>query len=456
MISLGCPKNRVDSEVILGLLGDRGYYLSEDPREASIIIINTCSFIRKATEESIDTILNYASYKERGNCRLLIVAGCLTQRYREKLREELPEVDLFVGTGEYQRIADLILESPENRRLVAAGAPEYIHDHSTPRIFTTPFYSSYIKIAEGCSNPCTFCIIPQLRGNYRSRSVESILREVEKLAAAGVKEFNIVAQDTTAYGRDLTKPATLESLLKQMTKIADVEWIRLLYCYPTLMTDSLIDLMAREEKILKYIDLPLQHIDDKILRAMKRGTREKMIRDLIAKARDCIPDVALRTALIVGFPGEGEKEFENLLSFVEETRFDHLGVFKYSREEGTTAAAIPGQVPGKVKEERYRKVMETQQKIAFQKNRAHVGSRARVLIEGRSEETELLLQGRATFQAPEIDGIVYINAGNAGKGEIRDVLITEAHPYDLVGEIIEGEENCRTDYKLEKTGEILT
>ena len=437
MVSLGCPKNRVDSEVILGLLGEKGYELTENPALAEIIIINTCTFIQKATEESVETILEYAAYKVSGKCRLLVVAGCLTQRYQDDLKEELPEVDLFIGTGEYQRVADLVLESKAGKQIVAAGIPEYIHDYSTPRVSTTPFYSSYIKIAEGCSNPCTFCIIPRLRGDYRSRSEESIVNEVKKLAAKGVKEFNLVAQDTTAYGRDLTQPTTLKSLLEKLIAIEGLDWIRLLYCYPTLLSDELIELIASTEKIVKYIDIPLQHIDDKVLKGMKRGTREKMIRDLILKLRTKIPDVTIRSAFIVGFPGEGEREFENLLEFIAEAEFDHLGVFTYSKEEGTLAGDMPEQVDEDVKEERYNRVMELQQKISLERNRAHIGKKTKVLVEGLSEETDLLLQGRASFQAPDIDGITYINSGTASPGEIKEVLITEAHPYDLVGEIIE-------------------
>lgn len=445
MVSLGCPKNRVDSEVILGLLGDKGYELTENPALAEIIIINTCTFIQKATEESVETILEYANYKVSGKCKLLVVAGCLTQRYQDDLKEELPEVDLFIGTGEYQRVADLVLESEAGKQIVAAGIPEYIHDYSTPRISTTPFYSSYIKIAEGCSNPCTFCIIPRLRGDYRSRSEDSIVNEVKKLAEKGVKEFNLVAQDTTAFGRDLPQPTTLKNLLEKLIAIEGLDWIRLLYCYPTLLSDELIELIAREEKIVKYIDIPLQHIDNKVLKGMKRGTREKMIRELILKLRTEIPGVIIRSAFIVGFPGEGEKEFKNLLEFIAEAEFDHLGVFTYSKEEGTLAGEMPEQVDEKVKEDRYNRVMELQQQISLKRNRAHVGKKTKVLVEGLSEETDLLLQGRASFQAPDIDGITYINSGTASPGEIKEVLITEAHPYDLVGEIIEQEDRRKGD-----------
>ena len=437
MVSLGCPKNRVDSEIILGLLSDNGYSITNEPGLADIIIINTCSFIRPATEESIETILDYARFKSSGRCELLIVAGCLTQRYLNDLKKELPEVDLFVGTGEYQHMARLIAESGKKGRVLEAGKPEYIDNFTTHRISTTPFYTSYIKIAEGCSNACTFCIIPALRGDYRSRSESSILEEVNSLASKGVKEFNLVAQDTTAYGRDFTEPSSLEGLIVKMAAVEKVQWIRLLYCYPTLLTDGLIKLIASEEKILSYIDLPLQHIDDSILKAMKRGTREITVKRLVYKIREAIPGATLRTSFIVGFPGEGEKEFENLLDFVREVRFDHIGVFKYSPEEGTPAASLPGQVSEEIKEQRYCRLMEVQQGISFEKNRARVGQRVKVLVEGSSEETDLLLQGRAVFQAPEIDGVTYINSGSASAGEIKEVLITEAHPYDLVGEIVE-------------------
>jgi len=439
MVSLGCPKNRVDSEVILGLLGEKGYTLSENPAAADIIIINTCTFIRKATDESIESILHYAALKETGNCRLLVVAGCLTQRYQEELKEELPEVDLFVGTGEYQRIAELILESKKDGQVVAAGKPLYIHDFNTPRLSTTPFYSSYVKIAEGCSNTCTFCIIPQLRGEYRSRSEDSILKEVQNLTLKGTKEFNLIAQDTTAYGRDIYPSTSLSNLLSKLVTVDGAEWIRLLYCYPTLLDDELIDLIGKEEKIVKYVDIPLQHIDNNILKSMKRGTREAMIRELIRKLKDRVPGIALRSAFIVGFPGEGQKEFEKLLHFMEETEFDHLGIFTYSREDDTSAASMPSQVPENIKEERFNMAMELQQRISLKKNREFIGREVDVLIEGVSEETELLLQGRTSFQAPEIDGITYINSGTAQIGEIRRVLITDAHPYDLVGEIVDAD-----------------
>ena len=436
MVSLGCPKNRVDSEIILGLLGESGYRITEDEEQADIIIINTCTFIQQATDESIETILEYAAFKDNGSCRLLIVAGCLTQRYREKLKQELPEVDLFVGTGEYRRIADLIIDTKRTGRLLTADNMEYIYDHETPRLATTPFYYSYVKIAEGCSNSCTFCIIPQLRGDYRSRDIYSITEEVRKLADKGVKEFNIVAQDSTAYGRDLDSPQTLENLLENIVKIKKINWIRLLYCYPSLLTESLLDLIAAEKNILNYIDLPLQHIDDKILKAMKRGSREGMVKDLVIKIKEKVPGVTIRSAFITGFPGEGEREFQNLYNFIKESEFDHLGIFKYSREDGTPAASMTGQVTEEVKEERYKKLMELQQEISLKNNMSKIGKTMKVLIEGYSEETELLLQGRSVCQAPEIDGITYINDGYAERGEIKDVLITEAHPYDLVGKIV--------------------
>ena len=454
MVSLGCPKNRVDSEVILGLLGARGYGLTETAEAAEIIIVNTCTFIEKATTESIEAILQYAALKATGNCSLLVVAGCLTQRYQEKLSEELPEVDLFVGTGEYQRIADLILETESKGRVIATGVPEYIHDHLTPRISTTPFYSSYVKIAEGCSNPCTFCIIPRLRGDYRSREMNSIVEEVKTLVSKGTKEINLVAQDTTAYGRDLDQPTTLTTLLEKLSPIDGIEWIRLLYCYPTLLGDDLLDVIAGNDKVVNYIDLPLQHIDDKILKAMKRGTREEMIRSLLERIRERAPEAALRSAFILGFPGEGEEEFENLYNFVEEARFDHAGFFTYSQEEGTPAANLPEQVPEKVKEKRYNRMMKLQQRISLEKNREHVGKRVKVLVEGLSDETDLLLQGRASFQAPEIDGITYISSGEARVGEIREVLITDAHPYDLVGELIEPGEAGSVENKPFEEGEL--
>lgn len=436
LVSLGCPKNLVDSEVMLGILRQDNFELTANEEDADILIVNTCGFIGDAKEESIETILRLAQYKETGKCRLLIVAGCLTQRYKDELAKEMPEVDFFIGTGEYPKIADIIKYGSKQR--VIAGIPEYVHDYDTPRILATPRYSAYIKIAEGCSNHCSYCTIPAIRGKFRSRPPHSVIKEIENLAAQGVKEINLIAQDTTSYGRDIGGSAGLENLLAKAAKVKGIEWVRLLYLYPNRITKNLIRLMRDEEKICKYIDMPIQHINSRILKAMNRNITRPQIEDTIAMIRQEIPDAALRTSLIVGFPGETEEEFEELLNFVKETQFDRLGAFKYSQEEDTPAYKMKGQIPENVKKSRLKKIMRAQAKISADKNKLLVGTVQRVLVEGLSDETEFLLKGRTTAQAPDnIDGITYINQGTASPGDIVDVLITDAGEYDMIGEIAE-------------------
>ena len=435
LISLGCPKNLVDSEVMLGILEEEGYHLTASEDDADVLIVNTCGFIGDAKEESIDEILRLAEYKKNGRCRLLIVTGCLTQRYKDELANELPEVDYFIGTGEYFRIAEIIKKGAENKVIV--DKPLYVHDYTTPRILATPRYSAYVKVAEGCSNHCSYCTIPMIRGEFRSRTATSIVKEVENLAGQGVKEINLIAQDITSFGRDTKDSKKLEDLLKELANVAGIEWIRLLYLYPGRITDSLLKLIKDEEKICKYIDVPVQHINNRILKAMNRTATRNEIEILIKKIRQEITDVVLRTSLIVGFPGETEKEFNELLDFVKEVEFDRLGVFKYSREEGTPAYNMKGQVSETIKNRRMRKIMTIQKKITLEKNRSLLGSSVRVLVEGVSEETDLLLKGRAVSQATDVDGVTYINRGNADAGAIVDVRITAAGAYDLVGEIEE-------------------
>lgn len=437
MVSLGCPKNLVDAEVMLGVLSGQQYEITTDEKDADVIIVNTCSFIKEAKQESIDAILDLAERKHDGRCHTLIVSGCLPQRYQEELATELPEVDIFIGTGDYPRIAEILAEkagTPEQLRYI--GDPDYIYDESLPRLNSSPSWYSYLKIGEGCSNCCSYCIIPKLRGAYRSRPLEALVAEAEKLAARGVKEINIISQDITRYGSDLEDGTTLETLLKRLVAIEGIRWVRLLYAYPDGITDSLIALIRDEPKICKYLDIPIQHISDPVLKAMKRRSSEQQIRDLVATLRREIPQIALRTSLIVGFPGETPEDFASLMQFVEQSAFDRLGVFCYSREEGTPAAEMPEQVSERIKRERYRKLMRAQARLSFRRNRALIDTCEEVIVEGYSEETELLLKGRSGRQAPDIDGQVYITSGTADVGAIVKVRFTDSSDYDLIGEMV--------------------
>jgi len=438
MVSLGCPKNLVDAEVMLGVLSKQEYEITTDEKDADVIIVNTCSFIKEAKQESIDAILDLAERKHDGRCHTLIVSGCLPQRYQEELALELPEVDIFIGTGDYPRIAEILAEKGGTEgQLRYVGDPDYIYDESLPRLNSSPAWYSYLKIGEGCSNCCSYCIIPQLRGAYRSRPLVALVAEAERLVARGVKEINVISQDITRYGSDLEDGSTLETLVRRLAAIDGLRWIRLLYAYPDGITDSLIELIRDEPKVCKYLDIPIQHISDPVLKAMKRRSSEQQIRDLIAKLRSRIPNIALRTSLIVGFPGETFEDFSSLMQFVEQTHFDRLGVFCYSREEGTPAAELPEQISERVKRERYRKLMRTQARLSFRRNRALIGQTEQVIVEGYSEETELLLKGRSSRQAPDIDGQVYITAGTADVGDIVTLRITDSSDYDLIGEIVD-------------------
>ena len=434
MHTLGCPKNRVDSEVMLGTLAGAGYRLVQDPARAEIIVVNTCGFIESAKEESIQAVVELAEQKREGRCKKLVVAGCLTQRYHQELARALPEVDHFVGTGAYQEIARIVSEAQARR--VVVPDPDFVHAATTPRVNSLPGHSAYLKIAEGCDNACAFCIIPKLRGPQRSRPVADVVAEAERLAAEGTVELSLVAQDLTAYGQDLPGRVRLTELLPALCRVEGIRWIRLHYAYPRDFPDALVETIAREPKIVKYLDMPLQHSSDRLLRAMKRGRPSRWLRDLLARLREGVPGIALRTALIVGLPGETAGDFDDLLAFVEEQRFERLGVFEYSREEGTEAAAMPGQVPARVRRARRERVMELQNRIAREQQRAMIGRRLEVLVEGRAEETEHLLAGRHAQQAPEIDGLTYVNEGVAYPGEIVTVEITDAHDYDLVGRVV--------------------
>lgn len=433
LVSLGCPKNLVDSEVILGLLSKEGYLLTTDPLRAEVLIVNTCSFIEDATKEAIENIIQLSHFKKEGCCRLLVVSGCLPQRYGKALEKELPEVDYFVGTGDFQNLPKLLAQKPKKRSFLSK--PTFLYDETTPRILSTPPFIAYLKIAEGCSNACTFCTVPKIRGRYRSRKVRSVLDEAQRLADQGVQELILIAQDTTAYGRDLRDGTNLEKLLKNLAKVKGLRWIRILYSYPKAdnFTDGLLELMAQEEKICPYLDLPIQHIDDEILKRMGRRVRSNEIRSLLQKIRTLLPKVSLRSSLIVGFPGEKENQFKALLDFVEEIQFDHLGAFKYSAEEGTPASRLPHSIPERVKEERLRTLMEIQKKISLKKYQEMVGQRRVVLVEGPQRERGVL-RGRLQTQAPEIDGSVFLN-GKARPGDWVEARMTQALPYDLVAQI---------------------
>ncbi len=438
LVSLGCPKNLVDAEVMLGHLPADRYRIVTEESEAEVIIVNTCGFIREAKEESVDTILEVADHKSSGRCKLLVVSGCLSQRYQEELAAELPEVDLFVGTGDAPRIVELLdqgLAGTAPRKSI--GSPDFLYDHDTPRTLSSPFYTAYVKIAEGCSNHCSYCVIPSIRGTLKSRSIASVVAEVEKLVSGGVKEVNLIAQDVTAFGADRDDGANLVDLLEQLVRIDGLHWLRLLYAYPDGITERLLEVMAREPKICNYLDLPIQHIDDQMLAAMNRRLDGAGIRALVARIREVMPDVTLRTSLIVGFPGESDDQFRRLLTFVEEGHFERLGVFRYSREEGTPAADLPDQVSERVQLARYRRLMKAQARVSFRKNRALIGRIEPVLVEGVSEESELLLKGRSVRQAPDVDGQVYITAGQANVGDIVRLRITDSSEYDLIGAIDE-------------------
>ncbi len=442
MHTLGCPKNRVDSEVMLGTLAEAGFQLVQEAERAEVIVVNTCGFIESAKAESISAIVELAEMKTAGRCKKLVVAGCLTQRYHAELAAELPEVDHFVGTGAYQDIARIVADAQSSRVIVPD--PDFVHAATTPRVNSLPSHTAYLKIAEGCDNACAFCIIPKLRGPQRSRTVDDLVAEAEALAANGAVELSLVAQDLTAWGYDLPRKQRLHELLPELCRVDGIRWIRLHYAYPRDFPDALIEVMAREEKIVKYLDMPLQHSSDRLLRAMKRGRDSRFLRDLLGKLRLRVPGLALRTSLIVGLPGETEEDFQGLLDFVREQRFERLGVFEYSREEGTPAAEMEEQVPESVKRERFQAVMEVQRDIAAAHQQSFLGRRIEVLVEGASAESEHLLAGRNAQQAPEIDGITYINEiaiegepdAAVYPGEIVTIEVSDAGDYDLVGRVV--------------------
>jgi ribosomal protein S12 methylthiotransferase len=467
-VSLGCPKNLVDSEVMMGMLAQSGAELIARAEDADVIVVNTCSFIASAQQESVNTILEMARHKTDGRARKLVVAGCLVERFRDDIRKNIPEVDAVVGTGELEKILaaagiapapaksspfNILTSRPEGDAREAQGRfsreswngaiadlPNYLYDEATPRVLATPGYTAYIKIAEGCDHPCTFCIIPQLRGKFRSRRFESVVAEAERLARSGVREITLIGQDTTCYGEDFGLKDGLALLLEKLANIADLRWIRFLYAYPNKITGRLLETIADHEKICAYIDVPLQHASSSVLKRMKRGGGADVFLRSIEKMRRTIPDVTLRTSFIVGFPGETENEFEQLCEFVREAEFDWMGAFGYSDQEGANAFTLEGKLSGREIERRRKHLMQIQRRISKKKKKALVGQELELLLEGASEESDLLLEGRTPRHAPEIDGKVFVNDVPEGleplPGEFYRCQITEAHDYDLVAKII--------------------
>ena len=445
LISLGCPKNRVDSEVMVGKLYNGSYTMVDNPEEADVLIVNTCSFIQPATEESIETILEMGQYKEKaiqqGKQQKLIVTGCMVQRFGTALEEELPEVDFFLGTGEYHRIDD-VLKQPLNAQIRSyIDTPMYIHDEMATRLPSWKKHSAYLKISEGCNHKCTFCIIPTLRGKLRSRTMNSLLEEAKNLVKMGVREINLVSQDSTAYGRDLSDGSSLGALLRGLAGIEGLQWIRLHYAYPIGLPTGLLEAIAEEEKVCTYIDIPLQHASGKMLKLMKRGVTREGQERILDRIRNHIPNVTIRTTFIVGFPGETEADFEELCDFVREQKFDRVGVFTYCQEEGTAAYELPDQVPDDVKKERQRRLMTVQAAISKKQLERHIGQKMLVLVDGVSEEHEWVKVGRLETQAPDVDGVVYLDEAPewVQAGMFVEVEISQVSNYDLVGVVLSEE-----------------
>ncbi|MCK6506830.1 30S ribosomal protein S12 methylthiotransferase RimO [Myxococcota bacterium] len=438
LVSLGCPKNRVDSEVMVGQLVTGGFELVDRPEDADVIVVNTCSFIQPATEESIETVLQMAGYKDTGHCRKLVVTGCMVQRFGRALEDELPEVDHFLGTGEYHRITEVLQARQGQSPKTHVDTPLYIHDELAPRLNSWKPHSAYLKISEGCDHRCTFCIIPQLRGKMRSRTVPSLLAEARALAGQGVVELNLVSQDSTAYGRDLGDGSDLGALLRGLARVDGLSWIRLHYAYPIGLPVSLLQAIAEEERVCSYLDMPLQHASGPMLQAMRRGVTRAGQERILDRVRRHVPGIALRTTFIVGFPGETDQDFAELLDFVQAQRFDRVGVFTYCQEEGTPAATLPGQVPDEVKQERQRILMQAQAEISRQALQAQVGKVLRVLVDGPGDEHPDLLVGRTQTQAPDVDGVVFLDGPGPEvvPGRFVDVRITQAAEHDLVGRVV--------------------
>ncbi len=438
-VTLGCPKNRVDSEIMLGHLQDASMTFTMDPEEADVIVVNTCGFIEDAKKESIDVILEMAHYRTSGDAKKLIVTGCLAQRYPDALKDEIPEIDAILGNGEYETVADVARRAVDDLaadgKLVRVAPPRFIHDATTPRVNTFLPHSAYVKVAEGCDQKCAFCIIPKLRGTQLSRPIDDVVREVDALARRGVVEVNLVAQDLTGYGSDLQPRRALADLLRALGQVEPLRWIRLHYAYPRPFSRALLAALAEEDKVLPYIDMPLQHISDPVLKRMRRGRPRRFIERLLNDIRTAVPEVTLRTSFIVGFPGETEDDFRILCDYIEAERFERVGVFRFSREENTPSYDLPDQVPPEVIEARYHHLMTLLQEKSRARMARFAGRRIEVLVDGPSEETDLLLAGRHKGQAPEIDGTTYINDGSARAGDIVEVEVTETFDYDIVGHI---------------------
>lgn len=440
LISLGCHKNLVDSENMLGILKKYAdINIVADINQAEVAIVNTCGFINDAKEESIETILETAEYKKNGNLKKLIVTGCLAQRYAKELMEEIKEIDAMLGTGEIEKIKEIFEELKKDKKIIETDKLEFICTSQTERIITTPPHLAYIKIAEGCDMKCSYCIIPQLRGKFRSRTMEDIVQEVENLTKQGVREFNIIAQETTEYGRDIYGKKVLPELLRKIAKVDGVKWIKNFYTYPDDFSDELIQTIKEEEKICGYIDIPIQHVSPKILKNMNRNPDFEKMKKTLYKIRNEINDAVFRTSIIVGFPGETEEDFEMLYDFMEEFEFDYAGIFKYSREEDTIAYDMENQIDEEIKEERWVKLVNLQSKIAENKNKRYIDKELDVIIDGVSEESEYMLEGRTRYQAFDIDGKVLINDGTGNIGEIVKVKIEQNFDYDLLGGIVENE-----------------
>jgi len=446
-VSLGCAKNRVDTEVMLGVSDQSGFQIVEDPAEAEVIVINTCGFIGPAKEESVETILEMSALRASGSCEKLVVAGCLSQRYPDELSRELPEVDHFLGSSDMLKLKSVLGGAKE--RMLVGNPAEYTMRASDPRVLSGQTHRAYVKIAEGCNRECSFCAIPSFRGKQRSRTIVDLVREAGILAAAGVVELNLISQDTIAYGRDLSKRESLAELLAALAEVDGIRWIRAHYLYPEKLSDSLIETIAQHEKVLPYIDMPLQHASDSMLRAMRRGHGGDRMYKVVERLRRAIPDLVFRTTFIVGHPGETETDFEELRSFVEWAEFDHVGVFLYSPEDGTPSCEMADAVGSDVAEARREALMDVQRPISRERLDLRVGTELDVLVEGVSDESDLLLQGRWWGQAPEVDGSVYLANGTARAGEIRRVLVTDAADYDLMGDFIDapGGRDAPTDAK---------
>ncbi len=434
-VSLGCPKNRVDSEVMLGVAQGAGFTHVDDAAGADVIVVNTCGFIGEAKKESIDAILEMAGHKADGRCKRLVVSGCLSQRHPDELAREMPEVDHFLGSSDMMKLGQVLAGKAE--RMLVGNPADWVVQAASPRTLSTPRGSAYVKIAEGCDRTCSFCVIPELRGKQRSRPIADVVREVEQLVAGGVREVNLVSQDTIAYGRDLAGRPSLAALAEAVADVPGLAWVRLFYLYPETMTDELVELLAQHPRVVRYVDMPLQHAADAMLRRMRRGHGGARLRRVVERLKSKVDGLTFRTAFIVGHPGETDAEFDELCDFVRWAEFDRVGVFRYSDEESARSYHLAGKVPPLVASNRWRRLMGIQRRIAHRKTSALVGKELEVLVEGASDEHEYVLMGRHAGQAPDIDGQVYLSGGEARPGEMRRVEITQASDYDLVGELLD-------------------